>query len=122
MKYLVKAAVVSLFFGTAVVPSLGRTANIVDNDVHYDMQTVREVTSMYKLAQVCLAELEFENDIEEMVNQQICTCVIYELGDLLSYREYKAVEIEILYERDWKETDAMQRSIPHLKKACEWKG
>ncbi|MBL4843587.1 MAG: hypothetical protein JKY47_22470 [Thalassospira sp.] len=88
----------------------------------YDVRTIKEVTSITKLNQVCLEELAGPDRQISLIDEQKCACVVYELGELISYGEYKEIEKNILYDRGWKSTEAMERVRPHLREACNWKG
>jgi hypothetical protein len=90
-------------------------------DGTYDVQTLKEVTSIAKLNQVCLEDIARGREgVVTQVDRQTCGCVVYELGGLLSYREYQEVENNILYGRDWKGTEAMRKTRPQLVEACGW--
>ena len=88
----------------------------------YDVQTIKEITSATKIAQVCLEDIEAENGVVTQEDFRVCDCVILELMDLISYREYWEIEQNILYGRDWKETEAMRSTRPQLFEACDWPG
>lgn len=92
------------------------------SDGVYDVRTIKEVTSITKLNQVCLEGLAGASREISLVDQQQCACVVYELGELISYGEYKEIEKNILYGREWKSTDALERVKPHLREACNWQG
>jgi|TARA_Y100001001_G_scaffold164783_1_gene198822 hypothetical protein len=88
----------------------------------YDVQTIKEVTSATKIAQVCLEDIEAKTGVVTQKDFRVCDCVILELMDSISYREYWEIEQNILYGRDWKGTEAMRRTRPQLVEACDWPG
>ena len=116
VKYLARSGTSSVCLGF-LGPATGGERNGT-----YDVQTIKEVTSATKIAQVCLEDIEAKTGVVTQKDFRVCDCVILELMDSISYREYWEVEQNILYGRDWKGTEAMRRTRPQLVEACDWPG
>ncbi len=90
----------------------------------YDMQTIKDITSVSKINAVCLEDLTKGDLSSVSIEQQgLCSCVSFQLIQTLSFKEYRQIERNIFGGRKhWTENDAISRVRPHLREACNWTG
>tara|TARA_Y100001934_G_C12276775_1_gene737771 strand:- start:831 stop:1193 length:363 start_codon:yes stop_codon:yes gene_type:complete len=90
----------------------------------YDIQTIKEVTSVSKINAVCLEDLTKGNlDSVSIEQQGLCSCVSFQLVQTLSFKEYRQIERNIFSgNKHWTDTEAISRVRPRLREACNWTG